>query len=100
MDLFQYLRKRRGGKVVKSGVLVAQKVKGKVLVGWSKCKLTGGHPDTFDVERGKDIANGRIHAFLNEERDGHEVPPSIRDNVKEFTERCKRYFKTKKVKVV
>ena len=99
-DLFQYLRKRRGGKNVKSGVLLGRKVKGRVLVGWSKCKLTGKNPDTFDVQRGLDIAQGRIQSFVDEHRNGHQVPPSIEDNLKKFVNRCKRYFKVKKVKVV
>ena len=100
MDLLQYLKKQRGGKRVKSGVLLAKKVKTKkgkrVLVGWSKCKLT---VDKFDRTMGLQIAEGRIQARLNKEKKT-KLPPSIKEQVNEFVERCKSYFKTKEVKVV
>jgi hypothetical protein len=100
MDLFQYLRRRKGGKVEKNGVMLAQKVKGKgVLVAWSKCKVTGPFADKFDVTRGVDIAKGRIQAYVDEKRNS-DVPPSIKERVQEFVTRAKKYFKTKKVKVV
>lgn len=100
-SLMQYVRKRRGGHRVKSGVLFARKLKvgrtAKVLVGWSKCKLT---VDKFDADRGMEIASARIDAHLAKEREKHDVPPSMVDEVKEFKERCKRYFKVKTVELV
>lgn len=100
MNLLQYVRKQRGGKRVKAGVLLAKKVetsKGKkrVLVGWSKCKLT---VDKFDRELGTQIAEGRIDQRKKQKKT--KVPPSMKEQVKEFVERCKVYFKTKEVKVV
>lgn len=103
--LMQYVRKQRGGQQVRSGVLLAKKVKTKtktgkrvkrVLVGWSKCKLT---VDEFDRKRGVEIAEGRIQSRL-ETAKKTKVPPSIKEQVKTFVERCKQYFKTKEVKVV
>lgn len=103
-SLMQYLRKRRDGKQVKSGVLVARKIVSskhkKVLVGWSKCKISGLRADKFDPKLGYDIANSRIETHLSEEREDRKVPPSIQAAVDEFVDRCKRYFKTDKVKVV
>lgn len=104
MNLMQYLRKQRGGQKVKSGVLVAKKVKTKkgkrVLVGWSKCKLTGKTPDKFNREMGLQIAEGRIKARLDKTAKKMKVPPSIKEQVDAFVKRCKEYFKTKEVKVV
>lgn len=98
-DLLQYLRKRRGGKRMRAGVMIARKVKKnkkvKVLIGWSKCKLA---VDKFDVVLGKEIAEGRIFQKLLG-KSKSKVPHSIRDSVKEFVERAKRYFKTENVKV-
>lgn len=99
VNLIQYLRKNRGGKRVKSGVMLAKKVKTKkgkrVFVGWSKCKLT---VDKFNREIGLQIAEGRIDAHKKEKKT--KLPPSIKDQVKAFAERCKVYYKTKEVKVV
>lgn len=98
-DLLQYLRKWRGGKRLRAGVMIARKVKKnkkvKVLVGWSKCKLK---VDEFDAVRGKEIAEGRITQKLLG-RGKSKVPHSMKDSVKEFVERAKRYFKTENVKV-
>src|SRR5579885_562520 len=100
MNLLQYLRKQRNGQRVRSGVLLAKKVKTKkgkrVLVGWSKCKLT---VDRFDREMGVQIAEGRIKARLDKTAKKTKLPPSIKEQVEEFVERCKVYFKTKEVKV-
>jgi hypothetical protein len=100
-ELMEYLRKNRKGQRVKSGVLLAKKVKTKkgkrVLVGWSKCKLT---VDKFNRERGIEIATGRIENRLKKKEKKTKVPPSIKEQVKVFAERCKVYFKTKEVKVV
>jgi hypothetical protein len=98
-DLLQYVRK--GSQRVRAGVLLARKVKKnkkvKVLVGWSKCKLT---VDKFDPVRGKEIAEGRIQRRLEGDKGKGKVPHSIKDKVKEFVERAKRYYKTENVKVV
>lgn len=99
--LMEYLRKRRGGKRVKSGVLLATKVKNKkgkkrILVGWSKCKLT---VDKFNREIGMQIAEGRIASRLNKEKKKTKVPPSIKEQVEEFVKRCEVYYKTKEVRV-
>jgi hypothetical protein len=103
-QLMEYVRKQRKGQRVKVGVLLAQKVKVKgkgkrILIGWSKCKLTGKTPDKFDRERGLAIAGGRIQSRL-EKQAKTKVPPSMKEQVKAFVERCKLYFETKEVKVV
>lgn len=100
MNLLQYLRKQRGGQRVKSGVMLAKKVKTKkgksrVLVGWSKCKLK---VDKFDRQIGIQIAEGRIESRLNKEKKT-KLPPSIKEPMEAFVKRCKVYFKTKEVKV-
>jgi hypothetical protein len=100
-QLMEYLRKRRNGQRVKSGVLLAKRVKTKkgkrVLIGWSKCKLK---VDKFNREMGLQIAEGRITSRVENGAKKTKVPPSIKEQVKAFVERCKNYFKTKEVKVV
>lgn len=101
-NLLQYLRKNRGGKRVKSGVLLATKVKTKkgkkrILVGWSKCKLT---VDKFNREIGMQIAEGRIKSRLEKTDKKTKLPHSIKEQVEEFVKRCQVYYKTKEVKVV
>lgn len=102
MDLVLHLRRRRGGKNMRAGVLLARKISGKkVVVGWSKCKLTSRGdtpPDTFDPQLGLKIAEGRIAAFVSDGQ-AHTLPPSMKDKVDEFVKRCQRYFKTDNVKV-
>lgn len=100
-DLVQYIRKKRGGQRVKAGVMIARKVKRKdrkeVLVGWSKCKLSA---DKFDPQRGREIAEARIEARIKKGRKT-KAPPSIKDDLKKFMERCERYFdrKPKQIKL-
>jgi hypothetical protein len=102
LELMEYLRKRRNGQRVKSGVLLARRVKTKkgnkrVLIGWSKCKLT---VDKFDRSMGVQIASGRIQSRLDKTAKKTKIPPSIQEQVESFVKRCKTYFKTKEVKVV
>ena len=102
LELMEYLRKTRKGQRVKSGILLAKRVKTKkgnkrVLIGWSKCKLT---VDKFDRERGLEIASGRIQSRLDKTAKKTKVPPSIQEQMDSFVKRCKTYFKTKEVKVV
>jgi hypothetical protein len=49
---------------------------------------------------GLQIAEGRIANRLEKKEKKTEIPPSIKEQVKAFAERCKTYFKTKEVKVV
>jgi hypothetical protein len=102
-QLMEYVRKQRKGQRLKVGVLLAQKIKTKkgkrILIGWSKCKLTGKNADKFNRTRGLEIAEGRIQSRL-EKQAKTKVPPSIKEQVKAFVERCKVYFETKEVKVV
>lgn len=104
-QLMEYVRKQRKGQRLKAGVLLAKKIKSdkgkkKILVGWSKCKLTGENADKFDREKGLEIAEGRINSRLEDKKAKTKVPPSIKGQVKAFVERCKVYFETKEVKVV
>lgn len=99
--LVQYLRKKKAGQNTKTGILVAKKVKNKkgknkVLVGWSKCKLKA---DVFDKEIGMQIAEGRIASRIEKKEKKTKVPPSIKEQLNEFVERCKVYYKTDEVKV-
>lgn len=96
-DLVEYVRKRRRGQLQRVGLMLARKVKDKVYVGWSKCWV---QKDVFNPEFGKVVAEDRIKKHISEEREPHPVPHSMNECMDRFLKRCKRYYKTKKVKVV
>jgi len=95
--LLEYVRKRRKGQLQRVGLMLAQKVKGTVYVSWSKCWM---QKDKFNPEFGQNLAKDRIKIHVQEERKPHPVPNSMDEAMSRFLKRCKRYFKTKKVKVV
>jgi len=87
--LKQYIRREKNKTQKRVGVLVAEKMEHDGFrVGWSLCRR-GKNPDKFNDELGMKIATGR----LNKVFDPDEVPHSIKVEVMDFLERCKRYFK-------
>jgi hypothetical protein len=77
--------------------MLAQKVKGKVYVAWAKCWM---QKDKFNPEFGQNLAKDRIKTHVKEDRDSHPVPNSMEEAMDRFLKRCKRYYKTKKVRIV
>jgi hypothetical protein len=94
VDILEYVRKRKGGKNYRVGLLLGRKVNGKVYVGWSKCWVK---KDEFDPDFGMLIASNRIHLSSIGDNRYRPVHNSIQDQLTRFTERCKRYFKTENV---
>jgi hypothetical protein len=110
MEIYEYIRKgdhykinhetgerkliKKGQKV---GVLLAT-IDDKKLherVGWSKCKISGEHADTFDRERGLTIARGRANTgnwdTINAE---FFVPNSMSDKMQKFCRRIEKIRNT------
>jgi len=68
------------------GVVVAMPVDGKVKIGWSFTNLKAG--DTFDKERGLQIAVARISVPTTAT-----IPHDVEPVLKEMKARAKKYFK-------
>ena len=87
--LKQFIRNKNNQKI---GVLVADSVDGQVLVGWSLARranreYTGASQDEFDVQRGLEVATGRMYMGSKTE-----IPNSIRDTYLSFVNRANRYY--------
>ena len=82
----QFVVKRVGGKRQKVGTLVGVLVGKDLRIGVSLANVNAG--DRFDKDKGLKIATGRALKW-----NAVDVPPSIKDEVMEFKQRCKRYFK-------
>ena len=78
------------------GCLAASKVDGEVRVGFSFCRKSAELSDSFDRDRARSIAYGRILA----NRCGSTIPRSFEPNVDAFIDRCKRYYKTDAINVI
>lgn len=93
-EIFEYIRKRKGGKVVKVGIVFGTVVKDGegplapqvIKIGWSKCNLKMG--DKFDLLMGLQHALNRAM-----KPDGTTTPLCIKDQIRRFSSRCVRYFK-------
>jgi hypothetical protein len=81
----RYTRNRKGQL---NGCLVAGVVDGKVRIGYSKCHRN----DVFDKKMARELATARM---LKTEKDyTTTLPASMIEDLKRFTDRCSRYFKT------
>ena len=91
-EIVEYIRERKRGRVVKTGVLVGHSENGSpIQIGWSKVMLRQGGEtkDAFDKERGLAIARGRQEKLnLNTT-----IPHVVKKNLPRFKERCQKYFK-------
>jgi len=91
-EIFEYIRRRNGGKARKVGVILGTCKDGVIKIGWSKCNEKCG--DTFDSHSGISIARDRIIGI--DRRPSiltTPVPSCISSQVRQFSARCVRYFK-------
>ena len=94
--IIEYVRIWRQKKSQRVGVFVAFEKEGKVVVGWSKCRVTGDKRDKFDKSLGLIIAEGRTAALTDKAEKRHlmtTVPVSMADQYDHFLDRCSRHFK-------
>ena len=85
-EIFEYIRRRKGGKVHKVGIVFGVAVDGVIKVGWSKCNFKAG--DKFDTLMGLQMALNRAMG-----QDIKPTPNCIRRQLRQFGSRCVRYFK-------
>ena len=83
--IYEYIRKRKAGKVYKTGVIVAINDNDTIKIGWSKCNLK---KDEFDPIQGKKFAIDRAVKV-----DNTPVPDCIKTQLRRFGARSVRYFK-------
>ena len=86
--IFEYIRRRKSGKVAKVGVIVGMNVDGVIRIGWSKCNFKKG--DKFNSAEGLKIAQDRVHEIGNVPH----TPNCIRRQVRQFGARAVRYFQS------
>lgn len=86
-EIFEYLRRHKGGQVRKVGILVGRKnANHEIRIGWSKCNFKMG--DKFDFARGWMIATDRMTGKV-----APSVPLCLNRHLRRFAGRCIRYFK-------
>ena len=90
-EIFEYVKDRRNGRIVKCGVILAQDCGGFVKVSFSKCNEDAG--DKFDVVSGLNIARERINMSLKDASYHVKMPDSMARQLRGFCSRCFRYFK-------
>jgi hypothetical protein len=87
-EIFEYIRRRKSGKVMKVGVILGLLVGDTVKIGWSKCNIMA---DKFDASTGLGIAKNRAEAPKNTITPPP-TPKCIKKQVRQFGSRCVRYF--------
>jgi len=106
--LIRYARRKNGEKM---GVLVADVISGKVVIGWSKCRMGA---DKFDSKRGISVAYERVtkgsyrRGVVSVKNDVVDIlkdsaafiPSSMAKDFNAFLESCMRYYKTDDIYVV
>ena len=86
-EIFEYIRRRKGGQVRKVGILVGRKnANHEIRIGWSKCNFKMG--DQFDFARGWMIATDRMNGKV-----APSSPLCLNRQLRKFAARCIRYFK-------
>lgn len=87
--IFEYIRKRHGGKTHKIGIIAGVNDGGTIKVGYSKCNIA---EDKFDDVLGFKLAVGRAIGMELP----HIVPKGLRTRTRQFAARCVRYYKEAK----
>lgn len=89
-EIFEYIRRRKGGKTVKVGVILGLRDEGVIKIGWSKCNQSIQHGDIFNPARGIELAKSRAR---HETPTTTPMPACIRKQYRNFCARSVRYFK-------
>lgn len=88
-EIFEYIRRRKGGKTHKVGVVLGLKENGVIKVGWSKCNQSIQHGDIFNVAKGIELARSRAR----NDTTTTPTPLCVKSQVRRFSSRCVRYFR-------
>jgi len=91
-QIFEYIRRRKGGKTIKVGIVLAltDEDHGVIKVGWSKCNFSVQHGDIFNASKGIELAKSRAR---KETPTTTPLPSCIRKQYRQFCARAVRYFK-------
>jgi len=87
-EIFEYIRRSKGNKVHKIGVIYGTTIGDTIKIGWSKCNVKEG--DEFNPDSGIRIAMNR--ALTPSAYEITAVPLCIKRQVRQFGARCIRYF--------
>jgi len=85
-EIFEYIRRRKGGKTHQVGVIVAVEKDRIIRLGWSKCNRKLG--DEFDPKKGLNIACDRAYG----KEQSPTAPLCIQTQIRRFGSRAVRYF--------
>lgn len=84
-ELFEYIKRRKNGKVIKVGIMLGIQAVDEIRISFSKCNFKAG--DKFDFAKGYELATRRAY--------GEEAIPTskgLRKQLRKFGSRCVRYF--------
>ena len=87
-EIFEYIKRRKGGQTVRVGVICGSNKDGVVKIGFSKCNFKA--KDQFDPDKGMQIALDRIEGLIPMPK----TPDCIKKQIRGFAGRAARYFKT------
>ena len=86
-EIYEYIRRRKGGKTHKIGVIYGTVDGDTIKVGWSKCNVKEG--DEFNSAIGIDLAKERANIINHDD-----APACIKHHIRQFGARCVRYFQS------
>jgi len=90
-EIFEYIRKRKGGMTHKIGVIYGTIDNNTIKIGWSKCNVKEG--DDFNADIGIEMAKERaVASYITQGTDHPTVPLCIKRHIRQFGARCVRYF--------
>lgn len=90
-EIFEYIRRRKGNKTMKVGVILGVRIKDDVKIGWSKCNMKAG--DKFNATVGLQMAMNRAMRKADKPYTVTFTPDCIKKQIRNFAARCARYYK-------
>jgi len=90
-EIFEYIRRRKGNKTMKVGVILGVRIKDDVKIGWSKCNVKLG--DKFNATVGLQMAMNRAMKKADKLYTVTSTPACIKKQIRNFAARCARYYK-------
>ena len=85
-EIFEYIRRRKGGKSIKAGVVFGLlNNEGTIKIGWSKCNIK---EDKFNPEDGLALAKHRALGV----KKSPAIPLCLKSQIRQFASRSVRYF--------